>query len=43
MPAPPENPDTSSSLRLASVLLVEDDLDHAHLLKFLLEAGGDYR
>ncbi len=24
------------------ILLVEDDLDQAHLVKFLLEAGGDY-
>lgn len=38
-------PDTSSAPGPGGpvrILLVEDDLDQAHLVKFLLEAGGDY-
>jgi CheY-like chemotaxis protein/LmbE family N-acetylglucosaminyl deacetylase len=42
MATPPENPD-SSPPTARPVLLVEDDLDHAHLLRFLLEATGQYQ
>lgn len=42
MAPPPQKPHATSP-QPRSVLLVEDDLDHAHLLRFLLEATGRYQ
>ncbi len=42
MATPPDTPDPSPP-SARPVLLVEDDLDHAHLLQFLLEATGQYQ